>query len=55
MDITRIQDALRAHGIDGWLLCDFRNRDFLAYKVLGLEVAKMMGMGVQDVRLVELG
>ena len=40
MDIKRIQGALRAQGVDGWLLCDFRNRDFLAYEVLGLDFAK---------------
>jgi Xaa-Pro aminopeptidase len=40
MDVKPIQQALREHGLDGWLLCDFRNRDFLAYKVLGLDFAK---------------
>lgn len=40
MDVKRIQEALRAQGVDGWLLCDFRNRDFLAYQVLGLDFAK---------------
>jgi Xaa-Pro dipeptidase len=41
MDIKAIQDALRRGGLDGWLLCDFRNRDFLAYRVLGLDFEKM--------------
>jgi Xaa-Pro dipeptidase len=41
MDIKAIQEALRRSGMDGWLLCDFRNRDFLAYRVLGLDVEKM--------------
>ncbi len=41
MDISAIQHALRAQGIDGWLLCDFRNRDYLAYRVLGLNFEKM--------------
>ena len=27
--------------VDGWLLCDFRNRDYLAYRVLGLNFEKM--------------
>jgi len=27
--------------MDGWLLCDFRNRDYLAYRVLGLNFEKM--------------
>jgi Xaa-Pro dipeptidase len=41
MDIAAIQKALRDRRIDGWLLFDFRNRDFLAYRVLGLDVEKM--------------
>jgi Xaa-Pro aminopeptidase len=41
MDLKRIQEALRERGLDGWLLCDFRNRDFFAYRVLGLDLAKL--------------
>lgn len=41
MNITSIQQALRERKIDGWLLCDFHNRDHLAYRVLGLELNKM--------------
>ncbi|MEW6509752.1 MAG: M24 family peptidase [Bacteroidota bacterium] len=41
MDLQAIQEALRAKKIDGWLLCDFRNRDYLAYRVLGLNFEKM--------------
>jgi Xaa-Pro dipeptidase len=41
MDLNGIQDALRAKKLDGWLLCDFRNRDYLAYRVLGLDFEKM--------------
>ena len=41
MNIEAIQRALRARRIGGWLLTDFRNRDFLAYRVLGLDVEKM--------------
>lgn len=41
MNLQHIQQALRAKGIDGWLLCDFRNRDYLAYRVLGLNFEKM--------------
>ena len=41
MDVNAIQTALREHKVDGWLFCDFRNRDFLAYKVLGLNFEKM--------------
>jgi Xaa-Pro dipeptidase len=41
MDIHAIQEALKEKGIDGWLLCDFHNRDHLAYRVLGLDFHKM--------------
>jgi len=41
MDVRAIQAALRDQGVDGWLFCDFRNRDFLAYRVLGLDAAKL--------------
>ena len=41
MDLTAIQTLLREQRIDGWLFWDFRNRDFLAYKVLGLNFEKM--------------
>ncbi len=41
MDIPAIQQVLRAEGIDGWLLTDFRNRDYLAYRLLGLNFEKM--------------
>ena len=34
--ITRIQEAVRAEGLDGWLLYDFHKRDPLAYRVLDL-------------------
>ncbi|HEX7347839.1 MAG TPA: hypothetical protein VF253_13705, partial [Candidatus Limnocylindrales bacterium] len=40
MDLKAIQAALRERDIDGWLLSDFRNRDFLAYRVLGLDETK---------------
>ena len=41
MKIEQIQEALRERKLDGWLLCDFRNRDYLAYRVLGLNFEKM--------------
>jgi Xaa-Pro dipeptidase len=41
MELSHIQQALRDQQIDGWLLCDFRNRDFLAYRVLGLDISQM--------------
>ncbi|HTY59380.1 MAG TPA: M24 family metallopeptidase [Bacteroidota bacterium] len=41
MDLQNIQKALREKHLDGWLLCDFRNRDYLAYRVVGLNFEKM--------------
>jgi len=41
MDIKKIQAALAEKGFDGWLMCDFHNRDHLAYRVLGLDFKKM--------------
>jgi len=41
MDLQRIQEALRERQLEGWLLCDFRNRDYLAYRVLGLNFEKV--------------
>ena len=34
--VREIQSALRASGLDGWLFCDFRHSDPLAYRVLKL-------------------
>ncbi|HQU34866.1 MAG TPA: hypothetical protein PLB88_11155, partial [Thermoanaerobaculaceae bacterium] len=39
-DIARIQSELKAAGADGWLLYDFRNRDAIAYSVLGLDFGR---------------
>lgn len=41
MVLSDIQKALRQRNIDGWLLCDFRNRDFLSYAVLGLDASSV--------------
>lgn len=41
MDVGQIQEALREKGVDGWLFCDFHNRDHLAYRILGLDFHKM--------------
>lgn len=41
MNLSAIQQALRQRKIDGWLLCDFHNRDHLACRVLGLDMTKM--------------
>lgn len=37
MDIKVIQKAIGAAGFDGWLFCDFHNRDGIAYRILGLD------------------
>jgi Xaa-Pro aminopeptidase len=36
MDQARIQDAIQQAGLDGWLFCDFRHSNLLAYRVLGM-------------------
>jgi Xaa-Pro dipeptidase len=41
MDLKKIQAALKKQEFDGWLFYDFHNRDLLAYKILGLDSAKM--------------
>lgn len=41
MDLRRIQEALRARNLGGWLFCDFHNRDHLAYRILGLDATRM--------------
>ena len=41
MELERIKQALRERKINGWLFCDFHNRDHLAYRVLGLDATKM--------------
>ncbi len=41
MDLQRIQKALRDRTIDGWLFCDFHNRDHLAIRILGLDPNRM--------------
>jgi Xaa-Pro dipeptidase len=41
MDLERIQQALRAEGLDGWLFYDFRLANPIAYQVLGLSQEEM--------------
>ncbi len=36
MDLAKIQSALAEHGVDGWLLYDFRGLNVLARRVLGI-------------------
>ncbi|MDM7926522.1 MAG: M24 family metallopeptidase [bacterium] len=40
MELKTIQNVLADLKIDGWLLCDFHNRDPIAYRVLGLDFGK---------------
>jgi Xaa-Pro dipeptidase len=40
MELKAIQDVLTDLKIDGWLFCDFHNRDPIAYRVLGLDFGK---------------
>jgi Xaa-Pro dipeptidase len=39
-NIARIQQELNNSGFNGWLLYDFRNRDPIAYAILGLDFGK---------------
>ncbi|UCF06017.1 MAG: M24 family metallopeptidase [bacterium] len=41
MDVKKIQTAIKEMSIDGWLLCDFHNRDRLAYRILDMDFNKM--------------
>ena len=38
MDLERIQQALQAEKLDGWLFYDFRKSNPIAYQVLGLSL-----------------
>ncbi|HET9919324.1 MAG TPA: M24 family metallopeptidase [Ktedonobacteraceae bacterium] len=41
MELERIQQALQAEGLDGWLFYDFRFSNPIAYQVLGLSTGEM--------------
>lgn len=41
MDLEAIQGSLRKGGVDGWLFCDFKHRDPMAYNILGLDASGM--------------
>ena len=36
MNLSELQEAIRAEGLDGWLFFDHHHRDPLAYRILGL-------------------
>ncbi len=40
MDLKGMQDNIKALGGDGWLFCDFQNRERVAYEILGLDITK---------------
>ena len=40
MQLDEIQQEIRNQKLDGWLFFDHHNRDLLAYRVLGLPIAK---------------
>ncbi len=40
MDLEKIQKLLAEKGLDGWLLCDFHNRDVISYRITGLDPGK---------------
>ena len=40
MDITQIQSALKAQGLDGWLFYDFHNRDAIAARILKMDTKR---------------
>ncbi|MFH1529495.1 MAG: M24 family metallopeptidase [Pseudomonadota bacterium] len=40
MKLEKIQESLRAKGMDGWLFCDFHHRDPVGCRILGLPVDK---------------
>jgi len=41
MELEKIQEALGAADLDGWLFYDFQNRDKMAYSILGMDYEKM--------------
>ncbi len=41
MDLQKIQNSINELKGDGWLFCDFHNRDHIAYDVLGLDKGTM--------------
>lgn len=41
MNLDAIQHAIREAGCDGWLFCDFRHRDLVANRILGLDLANL--------------
>ena len=36
MNLSELQEAIRAEGLEGWLFFDHHHRDSLAYRILGL-------------------
>ncbi len=42
MDLAAIQQALRAHNLDGWLFYDHHYRDPIGYRILGLPTSMLV-------------
>jgi len=40
MDMHELQAVIADCGLDGWLFCDFHNRDPIAYRILGLDFGR---------------
>ncbi|MFH1435570.1 MAG: M24 family metallopeptidase [Pseudomonadota bacterium] len=40
MQLEKIQQVLKERNLDGWLLCDFHNKDLIAYRITGLDSNK---------------
>ncbi len=40
VDINRIQEAIKAQGMDGWLFYDFHNRDAIAARILKMDTKR---------------
>lgn len=40
VDIKKIQDAIKAQGLDGWLFYDFHNRDAIAARILKMDTKR---------------
>jgi Xaa-Pro aminopeptidase len=41
MILGDVQRELKKRGLDGWLFCDFHNRDLIAYSILGIDTNKL--------------
>jgi Xaa-Pro aminopeptidase len=42
MDLKALQAAIATAGLDGWLFCDFHNRDPIALRILGMDPERFL-------------